>query len=520
MTSGRFHPRLHLRGLALSFVVVGLAGCASLGPDFKEPEIAWLERWQPEVFTPVRSTEPGEGERFWRQLFDDPALVRLIAAARESNPSLKIAGLRVLESRAQLGIADSNRYPQLQTADGSATYVRNRTSGGATPNQDVEFLSKGASLTLGWELDFWGRFRRAIESADAAFFASLANQRDAQVLLVAQVAEAYYGYRTTEARIRIARENAQIQKRSLEITQRLFKSGAESELDLQQAKTQYLATLAVIPDLEASRVALRNGLCVLLGRPPGQLPELKSVSPRLPKLHLSRLGAIPAGVLARRPDVRAAAWQAASQSAQIGFAEADFYPYISLGGSLSWSATSVSGSLRETTFGLGPGFKWNLFDHGRIANNVRVQDARLQQALESYQAKVLLAAKEVDDAAVKVQKTLEQDAVLEQSVTSARRALELSTSLYREGYVDFQRVLDAQRAAYSQAERQLLNRGAHVNAGVELYKALGGGWRDSPIETLVPAKTREQMRQRTDWGALLDAPLPIDPQPQSAGKQP
>lgn len=328
------------------------------------------------------------------------------------------------------------------------------------------------------------------------------------MLLSAQVANLYFAYRTIELRISIARKNAAIQERSYEITQRLYKSGQQSELDLQQARTQYLATLSTIPELQISLTQTRNALCALLGRPPGDLRELNEQTTELPGVDPVVIHGLPARLLLRRPDVRVAAWQAAAQSAQIGVAEADFYPAISLFGSIGWTGDTLSSSPGIGTLALGPSLTWNVFDYGRIGNNVRVQDARLQQLIEQYQNTVLQAAREIDDAAITVVKTAEQLQVLQQTVDAANRALTLANTLYQEGYVDFQRVLDAQRAAFSQAERELNNQGNQIGAVISLYRSLGGGWFDTPIQELVPEKTREQMKGRTDWGGLLDKPLP------------
>jgi len=220
------------------------------------------------------------------------------------------------------------------------------------------------------------------------------------------------------------------------------------------------------------------------------------------------MDSIPASLLLRRPDIRVAAWQVAAQSAQIGLAEADFYPSISLLGTIGWSGSSLNGSPDVGTLGLGPALSWNVFDYGRITNNVRVQDARLQQLIEGYQQSVLQAAREIDDAMVSIVKTDEQRQILGESVKASRRSLELANSRYREGYADFQRVLDAQRASATQDERNLVNQGSHVSAVIALYKALGGGWSDTPVEQWVPGDVRETMQQRTDWGELLTAPLP------------
>ena len=246
-----------------------LAACTTLGPDYQEPEVAWLADWQTDLYGQLRDPQRQSDVdlSFWWQVFDDATLNGLIETARRENPDLQIAGLRILESRAQLGIAGSNLYPQLQQVNGAATYIDSRQSGGAVDN-DNSSTAYQAGFDIGWELDFWGRFQRGVESADAAFFASITNQQDVQVLLAAQVADLYFSYRTTRALIDIARKNAEIQKRSLDITERLYKGGQQSELDLQQAKAQYLTTLSTVPPLEIRLTQTRNALATLLARPP------------------------------------------------------------------------------------------------------------------------------------------------------------------------------------------------------------------------------------------------------------
>ncbi|NVK40505.1 MAG: TolC family protein [Oceanospirillaceae bacterium] len=497
------------RHLAMLSTALLLGACSTLGPDYREPEVEWLAQWQPDLYGQAGAPDQAFERQlqFWWQLLDDPVLNDLIAKVQSANPTLRIAGLRVLESRATLGIAGATQYPQLQQLSGSAAYVDSRQHGGA---QDVDnsFTSYETGFSLGWELDFWGRFRRGIESADAAFFASISNRQDAQLLLNAQLVELYFVYKTTLGRIEIARNNSDIQKRSYEITERIFQSGQDSELDLQQAKTQYLSTLSTIPSLEAGLIKVRNAIAVLLGRPPGVLPELAEVDAALPDVSSVTVSAVPSRLMMRRPDIRAAAWQVAAQSAQIGIAEADYYPSISLFGSFGWSGNSIDGSPDTSTLALGPAFSWNLFDHGLISNNVRVQDARLQQAIENFQNTALLAAREIDDAAIDVVKTAERQSVLHDSVVAAERSLEIANTLYQEGYAGFQRVLDAQRALFAQEERELINQSDHIISVVTLYRALGGGWQPAIIDDLVPTQTRETMEKRTDWGDLLQAPLP------------
>ncbi len=498
-----------------------LSACVTVGPDFEEPDVSWLNDWQSDLYGQIGQPEQQTRTdlRFWTQRFNDPVLNELVETARRENPSLRIAGLRVLESRALLGIAGSNRYPQLQQVSGAVAYVNEQQSGGAAP-QDQSLTSYQAAFDFGWELDFWGRFSRAIESANAGYFASITSQQDMQVLLSAQVADLYFAYRTTLLRIDIAQRNVDIQKRSFEITEKIYEAGQGSELDLQQAKTQYLATLSTIPDLQATLIKLQNALAALLGRTPGDVPELESIKGGLPVVEPVTIHDIPAELLLRRPDIRTAAWQIAAQSAQIGVAKADYYPAITLLGSIGWSANSLDASSDTGSLVVGPALTWNIFDHGRIRNNVRLQDVRLQQSIELFQASVLQAAREIDDAAISVVKTGEQQQILGDALRAAERSLELANTRYQEGYADFQRVLDAQRALFAQADRELINRSTHISAIIELYKSIGGGWSDMSVEQLVPESVRDEMRGRTNWGGLLDEPLPKnDGLSDAAGKQ-
>ncbi|WP_423193781.1 efflux transporter outer membrane subunit [Cupriavidus sp. H18C2] len=480
-----------------------LGACARVGPDFQPQPEAWSAGWRSDAIEQVSTQQAEPDLRQWWQVFGDPVLEALMAEADAGNADVKVAGLRVMEARAQLGMALAGRYPQMQQASAAALYVNSRQSGPTA--QTSRLWEYSAGVDIGWELDFWGRFARAIESADAAYFAAQANREAVLVLLHAQVANTYFALRTAEARLRIARDNARLQHRSFEITERLFKGGESDELDFQQARTQYLGTLSSIPEFENQIAQARNALGVLLGRPPGSLPELADAGARegvLPLIDRAVLQDVPASLLLRRPDIRAAEWRVAAQSAQIGVARADLYPSVSLIGSIGWSATSLPGTQNGLLLVGGPSVRWNIFDYGRIVNNVRVQDARLQQLIVDYQAAVRQAAREADDAASGLIRALQRERILGEAAVSAERSLSLANTVFREGYSDFQRVLDAQRALFAQQDGYLVNRGNAVNYLIALYKSLGGGW-DTPVP-LVDAGTRAQMRQRTNWGNLLD----------------
>jgi outer membrane protein, multidrug efflux system len=516
------------RGLPLSALaaVLLVGGCAAVGPDFKRPEVSWLPGWSSGSLDSLKAEHRGmqkaQTDDWWRN-FNDPVLEHLVAEAQQVNPDVRTAGMRILEARAQLMIAGSLLYPQQQQVTGSVLRtgeVRSSGGGVALPNndgfgfveerssQDVALTTYNAGFGLGWEIDFWGKFRRGIQSADAGYFASIAQYDDLQVLMAAQVGNFYCAIRTIELRLKIAHENAALQKRSLEITERLFNHGNESELDVQQAKAQYLGTLSTIPQLEGSLRQNQNALSVLLARPPGPLPEIDEGKDRIPQAELGVIVDLPADLLRRRPDVRAVEMQLAAQSAQIGVKEADFYPSIALLGSLGLSATSLDGSPRTLAWGVGPSLVWNVFDHGRLTGEVLVQDARFQQLYEQYQAAVLKAAREVDDAAVGFATSRAQIPILNDAVSAAQRALEIAGIQYQEGISDFQRVLDSQRTLFSQQELLVTTRSNVTLNLIALYKAMGGGWKQSRGRPLVDDATGVTMGEHKDWRKLLAAPLP------------
>ncbi len=485
--------RLPLAGIALL-----LGACTTLGPDFTAPEPGWDRDWQSPSLAAVPTIA---GADPWWQQFDDPALSALIAAADAGNNNLKIAGLRILEARAQLAVARALRSPQVTVGTAGAGYAASARRGAAIGDSD--FLFADAGIQAGWEIDFWGRFKRAIESADAAYFASVAARQDASLLIRSEVGRLYLAHRILQERLAVAQENVGLQSRSVAITELLFRNGAEAELDLQQARTQLLSTRAGIPSLELGIVQTRNALALLVGRPPGPLPELALSPPRMPTMPAALAADIPADLLRRRPDVRAAGWRAGAQSAQIGIARADLYPSLTLGGSIGLTRTT-GGIGNAVDIGVGPAIRWNVLDLGRIRGNVRVQDARLQQALTVYQDTVLQAATEVDNAAVAFTKKREEDELLAASETAARRSLALATLRYGEGMSDFQRVLDAQAALLRQQDRRVINRADIANSLVQLHKAIGGGWSVPSENDLADPATRATMKARTDWGKLLD----------------
>ncbi|MDX1509272.1 MAG: efflux transporter outer membrane subunit, partial [Woeseiaceae bacterium] len=398
------------------------AGCAPVGPDFVRPEApsnpAWLD-----AELDLYATSPAELVDWWLQL-DDPVLDELIDTARRHNNGIRIAGLRVLEAQAALGIAAGNRFPQTQVLTGDVAAVGISKNDPDSAIQDLRFSQANLSAALAWELDFWGRFRRGIEAADANLLASIASYDEAMLLLVATVSEVYALVRSTEEQLRLARESLKIQQRSYDIVALLYREGDRSELDALQAKTLLLSTQAAIPKLEQALKQAKNALSVLLGMAPGAVDKILAGEGTLPVVPDDIAVGVPADMLRQRPDVRRAELLALAQNALVGVAAAKLYPSFSLSGSLGIGSseasdtTSGGGGLGElfssdsVTYAAGGSFVWPFLNYGRVRNNIRVEDARLQQALLAYRQTVLQAAREAEDAMAAFAGTLAQDRIL------------------------------------------------------------------------------------------------------------
>lgn len=458
-------------------VVLVAMGCTPVGPDFVRPEPEAPGQWSQELSQGLEPTPQADPD--WWRVFGDPVLDDFVESARMRNNELQIAGLRVLEARAQLGFATGQLYPQSQFAAGQATYISPPETA-LVPENYWQYALAG---NVSWEIDFWGRFRRAIESADAAYLASIADYDQVEVLVVAAVVETYNLIRVAEEQLRIANENLKLQQRSFDIADLLYRQGEDSELDMQQAKTLLLATQATIPALEAALVQSRNALSALLGMPPGTVTARLAGAEGIPTVPQGIAIGAPADMLRNRPDVRAAEYLAAAQNALVGLAEADLYPSFGLTGSIGVSAggpgDSDFGDLFSAdalTFSVGPSFVWPFLNYGRIKNNIRVQDARLQQALVFYRETALQAAREAEDAIAGFIGARAQSAILAETVIAAKRSNELSTLQYREGFSDYQRVLDSQQALFAQQQRYVAAQGEVVSNLIALNKSLGSGW--------------------------------------------
>ena len=501
-----------------------IAACTKVGPDFHLPEVAVAQDWK-ETENPSIKSAPAEYREWW-QAFKDPVLDRLIDLSYKQNLSLRIAGLRVLEARAQLGIAVGELYPQSQQAFGFLEYNRvSATASRSTFVPSQKFWQSELGLTASWEIDFWGKFRRGVESANAGWLASLADYDNVLVSLTADVASSYILLRTIEKRIDIARQNAEIQNESLKIAEARYRYGSVSGLDVEQAKTVLNSSLASIPALEAQLQQTKNAISILLGMAPNNIASLLEGASNIPAPPTRVAVGIPAELLRRRPDIRAAEYRAELQCALIGVAKADLYPAFSLTGLLGFLSSNVTGFHLSDMFQwdsrnilAGPLFRWNILNYGQITNTVRVQDARLQELLVAYQNTVLQAQQEVEDALVAFLKAQERADFLARSAEAARRSLEIAISQYREGTKDFTTVLAAQQALLSEQDNLVSTLGDISRSLVGVYRALGGGWQIREGKDLVPPEVIEAMSKRSNWGNLL-APAVYMP-PAAGGSEP
>ena len=476
-----------------------VAGCTSVGdyvrnglrvgPDYRRPAAPVADDW-------IDSTNPrleaGSADyRQWWTIFRDPVLDQLVELAYRQNITLQEAGFRMLEARELRAVVAGSLFPQTQDLFGELTQTQ-RSAATATFRRSSSAIEVGnvglrnfsnwrLGTSLAWELDFWGRFRRAIEAADARLNSSIENYDDVLVLLIAEVATAYVDYRTVEQRLTFARGNADIQKESARITDvRRANGWIDSEVDAPQANSNLARTLAAIKALEIARRQHANRLCVLLGMPPHDLDYLLGGSQPVPVAPENVAIGVPAELLRRRPDVRRAERLAAALNAEIGVAQANLYPRIAINGSMAFEAAQFNNLLSADawTGTVGPAFRWNVLNYGRLLHTVRLQDARFQQQVAVYQQTVLRANEEAENAIVAFLNYHDQLKLLEESVREATEAVRVAQAKYREGErnFDFNRVFTVEQLLITQQDQLATAQGNLANSLIGLYRSLGGGW--------------------------------------------
>lgn len=497
-----------LLGTALTLI-----GC-SVGPKYKKPVLKVNDTWV--VNSPQISAQPPSDNAWWKS-FNDPTLEQLIQLAYNQNLTLQVAGLRIMEARAALGIAIGNQYPQNQVSASVSRIGLSNNTVNRPPGFTRDYWNQQLGFDASWEADFWGKYRKAVKEQKAVYVSSIDDYQNALVSVCAEVARTYVAIRTFEELIDYNRQNVRLQEESLRIANSRFRNGATSELDVAQARELLESTRAAIPQLEISLVQSQNALSTLLGQPTGSLQSLLQGPQTIPVPPSQVAVSIPADMLRRRPDIRSAELVAMAQSERIGIAKTDLYPHFVLSGALGVHSTDPTvppfNFLDPASFfyAVGPRVYWQPFDFGRIRNRVRVEDARFQQAITTYQDRVLKASQEVQDGIIGFLKTTEATSAQLNAVTAARRSVELASLQYREGAVDYQRVLDSERTLL-QEENNLVNLRSNVATNViSLYKALGGGWEMSVGQPFVPNTIRVEMENRTNWGNLFSKQPTTEP---------
>jgi len=453
--------------------LVGLVnGCKAVGPNYSEPVVP-----VPTDF--ANQDQPGMStsavEVAWWRGFEDEELNQLVGEALTDNHDLRIATARLREARALLSFTEFDRYPTVTT---EATYERQRLSQAAARGADRDTELYHAGFDASWELDFFGRVRRSIEASTADVGAAEASRRDVIVSLLAEVAGNYFELRGAQNQLAVARQNAENQRQTLELTQALLEAGRGTELDVSRAEAQLNGTLSIIPPLETRIARASHRLGVLIGQQPTVLVTTLSVPLPLPGLPaLIALGQ-PQDLLRRRPDIRVAERTLAAATARVGVVTADLFPRVTVLGSIGVEASSLKGFGQGgiEAFSIGPSIFWAAFDLGRVRARIRAADARTEAALAQYEQRVLVALEETDNALVDFQRQQTRRDFLRASAQASEKAFGLAKLRYQFGVSDFLTVLDAERTRLLAQDLLADSETRTALSLIAVYKALGGGW--------------------------------------------
>lgn len=470
-------------GVALLFMATGCRTPGEwkqngfkVGPNYHRPvepvANAWIDAADPRLVS-----QSADLASWWTNL-NDSVLNELIQNAYQQNLSIRESAFRVLQARAELGIAQGKFYPQQQYLDGGFTQQKfSNANANSVFLPNTSFSNWQYGFALAWELDFWGKYRRMIEAADAHLDASIEDYDAVLVTLIGDVAQNYVQLRIVEQQLEYISENVKLQADTADIAKARFDGGQTSELDVDQALSVLAQTESQTPALEIQRRQLQNTLCILLGMPVQDLVSCLGHAP-IPSTRTDIVLGIPADLLRRRPDVRREERKTAMESARIGMAEADLYPAISITGSMGYSAQTFSQMFARDAFAgsVGPGFRWNVLNYGRILSNIERVDATFESQVAKYQQTVLQAGLEAENAIVTFLKSQEQAEKLDESVKAMEKCAEIASVQYKGGLVDFNRVSLIEQNLVNQQNLLAQARGNTTLGLVNLYRALGGGW--------------------------------------------
>lgn len=468
-----------IRSLAASASALTIAACATIGPDYEQPNVDQFtgDALQSDPAIATQTTEPAH--RWWIAL-DDDTLNALIEKAFQENRDLRQAAANVEAARATLRLERTNLRP---TGEANADYQRRRLSGASFGAEGADFddtdyfdIGVGAS----WELDFFGRVRRSNEAALADAQSAEYLRRDAQALVAAETARAYIDYRDAQTRLAVANRNLKIQQETFALTEARYEEGFGSRLDVARAESQAQTTEASIPPLKAARTAAANRLATLTGTPVAEIDAfLQSKAPALPAAPASLAIGDAESLLHRRADIRAAERNLAAATARIGVAKADFFPRVTLIGAVSASAQTLSGVGGDGSFGygVGPSIAWSGFDLPRVRAQVKAADARADAAFAAYEQTVLLALEETQTALTHYGRERVRFEALNKAAQKAFEAAEIAEARYDAGADDFIELLDAQSRQLAADAARAESQASVARKFVNVYRALGAGWK-------------------------------------------
>lgn len=482
MRHNRTHDPHHPGLAGTTLLLAGLAlltGCR-VGPEFRVPQASLPTTWT----GPAAAGAETDGLARWWTTFNDPTLTSLVEEALRSNLDFRLAASRLRQARATHRVAAAASSP---TVDASATAQRSRAAAGSDDARQPPGNSYRAGFDAAWEIDLFGGVARSREAALADVQSAEENLRDVQVSLVAEVARTYVELRTQQQRLAIAKQNLAAQQRTVGLTRTRREGGFVSRLDVATAEAQAATTAAAIPPLESAIRQTVYALSVLLDREPGALLASLSADAAIPTTPPAVPVGLPADLLRRRPDIRAAEADIHAATARVGVAVADLYPKVTVGAGTGVQAVNT-GDLVEpwsTFWSLGPALSWRLFDTGATRSTIEVRKALEEQSVLTYRQTVLTALQEVEDALVASAKEEEHRVGLQAAVAATRETVELATRLYAAGETDYLDVLNAQRSLYAAEDALVASTGATATDLIALYKAVGGGW-EAPGGTAQP----------------------------------
>ena len=460
------------RPASLIALALLLAGCA-VGPDYHQPATA-----TPDQYVSAESARYTAKDQdlsaFWTS-FGDATLDRLVGEALLGNYDLHIALSRLNEARALHGATRLDLGPAITAGAG---YVNQRLPESGIPGATRDAEGFDAGFDAFWELDFFGRNRRALEASSAELDAATASLEDAQVSVVAELIRSYFELRGNQQRLEVARRNVANQSETLQLTQARLEGGAGTELDTSRASAQLSATRASIPPLEAAVARAIHRIGVLVGRDPGALRTELELPAELPQVPEMIAVGDPAQLLRRRPDIRVSERQLAAATARVGVAVADLFPRVTFTGSVGYAAATFGG-LGEAGSGthlIAPGISWAAFDLGHVRARIAAARARGEGALASYEQTVLRALQETEDALVTHARARDRQVQLAAAAEASQTASRLARLRYENGAVDFLQVLDAERSQLEVEDSLAQSRADAATSLVSVYKALGGGW--------------------------------------------